>query len=195
MRSFRAVHWIPFAFLMAACRRDDVQTYRVPKEEPPAAAMAGLEGPASRAAGGPRWKAPGGWVEQPATAMRAGSFLVERGGGRADVSIVTLAGDAGGDLSNVNRWRDQLGLKPLGPDELAGALRPVALGGKTYKVLDAVSAAPMLEGGRRKRTVAAILKRPDATWFFKMTGDDATVGAVRPEFERFLAGVRFEDAR
>ena len=42
--------------------------------------------------------------------MRLASYNVPFDGGVGDLSIIRLAGQAGGDLANVNRWRDQLGL-------------------------------------------------------------------------------------
>ena len=53
--------------------------------------------------------------------MRAGQFqrdrrLTEK---QADVSVVSLSGMAGGDLANVNRWRDQVKLGPIDEATLA----------------------------------------------------------------------------
>src|SRR4051812_9334504 len=92
---------------MAGCERAEVVSYRVPKEDRMAQARKQLE----NAMGAPRpassstsstseisWKAPKEWLEQPATAMRKGSFKISgKNGQQADMSIVTFPGDAGGD--------------------------------------------------------------------------------------------------
>src|SRR5438034_6334860 len=88
--------------LTLGCRRDDeIQTYRVSKEAAPSMPMAP---PATTRE--ISWTTPKGWKEQAPSAMRAGSFLVKgKNGQEADVSVIPLSGEAGGELANINRWR------------------------------------------------------------------------------------------
>jgi len=52
---------------------------------------------------------PEGWNEVPPGEMRVASFNVKKDGKQADVSVIPLPGDAGGDAANVNRWRWTVG--------------------------------------------------------------------------------------
>jgi hypothetical protein len=130
------------------------------------------------------WTLPRGWTEQPPSNMRAGSFLVKDGARTADISIVPLNGDAGGDLSNVNRWRGQIGLTPISAAELDRQSEIIAPAGRRMRLVD------IANGG--KRLVATIYGAGDKTWFFKMTGDDALVKATKPAFLKFLESVKID---
>src|SRR5262249_40690514 len=73
-----------------------------------AASVAGAAA-ANAAAGGSsglQWQTPAGWTEKPAAAFREVNLLVA-GDPRAECYLATLAGDAGGLESNLNRWRSQ----------------------------------------------------------------------------------------
>jgi hypothetical protein len=39
--------------------------------------------------------------------------------------------------------------------------------------------------------LAAIVARPDRTWFYKMTGDNALVAAEREPFLKFLKSIKY----
>jgi hypothetical protein len=71
-------------------------------------------GPASAGpTAGLDWDLPAGWVELPASAMRQANFLAA-GDQRAECYLTILPGDGGGLAANVNRWRKQMSLDPLG---------------------------------------------------------------------------------
>ena len=131
-----------------------------------------------------QWKVPKGWTERPASAMRVGSFQVLGADGKsADVSVIPLSGEAGGDLANINRWRGQIQLKPFTQDELEAQSEIISPGGRRMRLVDFANA--------HKRLLAAIYVRGQTTWFFKMMGDDATVEAAKPDFRAFLKSLRF----
>src|SRR4029078_826042 len=66
------------------------------------------------ASGKPTWEVPNGWQEQAPSSMRVATFHVTGdGAAKADMAVTKLAGTAGGNLGNVNRWRSQLGLEPV----------------------------------------------------------------------------------
>lgn len=180
---------------LAACRRDDIQTYIAPKEAPAMPGMAAMGGNSmppvpSAAAGSARaihWTTPDGWAEQPATSMRVGNFLIKGSNGKtAEMSVVPLEGDAGGDLANINRWRGQIQLPPLAEADLKTAASTQTFKGRAMRWVDFANA--------QHRITAAIYKTSTQTWFFKMTGDDATVQAAQPAFRTFLRSLRFDHA-
>ncbi len=168
--------------------------------KPSAQAAAAAPSPAAPAAGGASmadtpvqtssgaglaWTAPTGWTAKPASAMRKGSYAVPGAGGDSgDLSITAFPGDVGGLLANVNRWRGQVQLPPLGEADLAGSVTSLPQGGLTLTLVDAAST----DGA--KRILGAIVPLGDSTWFFKLTGSDALVGSSKPAFVAFLRTVR-----
>ena len=146
---------------------------------PPAAAPSAP--PASTvaaAAGIPdlRWSAPGHWQSKPASALRKATYVIP--GTPAELAITAFPGTVGGELANVNRWRGQLQLPPLGEADLAGAVTRFTANGLPVAVVEFT--------GGNQRLVGAIVPHGDATWFFKLTGPDAVVAAEKPAFLLFL---------
>ena len=122
------------------------------------------------------------------SAMRAASFTVAgEDGATLDVSVIPLPGNSGTVQANVNRWRGQVGLPALKSDE------DPALGNR----MDGPSGEFFLSymegtrGGEESAIGAAIMERPDMTWFFKITGDPALLKANREKFEAFVRSATF----
>jgi hypothetical protein len=193
--------------LVAGCRRDEVTSYRVAKDVPPAAGSTATDplGTSHRPAAPPpgmsgdvpipptpsgaeavRWTLPGGWGQSFPGGMRFASFKVP-GTGKIDGSVVTLPGDAGGELPNVNRWRGQIGLGPTDEAGLAAARTTVKSRAGVVNVYDFTS-----EGTRRSRLIAAILIVDGSSWFIKLTGDAEPVTAARPAFLQLLGSLHRE---
>jgi len=190
--------------LCAACNRDTVTSYRVPKEKDPEmpGAASAPSGPAatSNDAGNAMastavptangsdlsWTAPTRWRVKPPTPMRKGSFAVPGlSGGEADFSITAFPGDVGGELANVNRWRGQVHMAPLAEADLASAVQRVEANGLQFGVVDLAEAKP-----NGQRILGAFVAHDGATWFFKLIGPDAVVAAAKPEFLAFLQTVK-----
>lgn len=134
---------------------------------------------------------PAGWESGPAGSMRAASFTI-RGpnGATADVSVIPLSGNSGTRLENVNRWRSQVQLPPLSSenDPALGEDRDSALGKIFFTQM--VSEQPVLDG-RKVAISAAILRRGDITWFFKITGESDLVQNHREKFLNFVGSSQF----
>lgn len=185
------------ALVVSGCRRDEVQVYRVAKEQKPDTAAhvhTASEGRDDGALPALAWKLPNpNWEEAPAGQMRAASFRVKGAGGKlADVSVIPLPGMAGTDLSNVNRWRGQVGLPAVTEEELAKLAEPVEIDGAKAQLYDISGENP--GSGDKTRILAAILRRNNVAWFFKMTGDDDLVAGEKKAFMSFLSSVHFEAA-
>jgi hypothetical protein len=109
--------------------------------------------------------------------------------GRVDASVVVLPGPAGGELANVNRWRGQIGLKPLDEAALSGARKVLRTRAGRVAIYDFTS-----DGSPRNRVVAGLTVAAGNTWFVKITGDAAAVGAAHEDFMKLLRSLRL-DAR
>jgi hypothetical protein len=181
-------------FLLAACDRDAVSYFRVPKPSPPPVQLAAAQGamagdvaaPARPASGGLRWTLPKGWTESAGGQMRYAT-LKPPVQGKIDASVVVLPGPAGGELANVNRWRNQIGLPPIDEAGLAAARKVLRTKAGPLNVYDFVS------GGKTgSRLVAGLTQSGGNTWFVKLTGDAGAVGAAREDFMKLLGSLRIE---
>lgn len=167
-----------------------------PASAPAAAAAAPPGAPDMRGAvapppstGLPQWTVPSGWKPVAASTMRLASFAIEGANGQTgDLSVVALGPQAGGLLANVNRWRGQLSLPPLDEAALGGASTKVTTAGGDEAVVVDLSGQGTTAG---KRVLAAVVARPDRTWFYKLTGDDALVAAQKEPFLGFIKSVKY----
>ncbi|MEO5722613.1 MAG: hypothetical protein ABIR71_14260 [Chthoniobacterales bacterium] len=135
---------------------------------------------------------PPGWKEKPLTPMRVASFNASAPNGKeVDISVVYLMGEAGGDLANVNRWRDQVKLPPIDEPGLQQSAERVETNGHNFLVVDLASSEPIGEPAAKQRIVAAILDDKGRSWFIKMTGEDAAVASQKSAFADFLHTLKF----
>ncbi len=220
-RAWRLPVLMPLLFLLVAgCHRDEVKTYRVAKDQnqpqPQSAPAMSTDSPnptlppghpdISPASAAPgfaasgsaqpqlTWKTPEGWTEVPPGEMRVASFKIQgQNGKQAGVSVIPLPGLAGSDEANVNRWRGQVGLLPVSPDELKKSVENVEAGGQPAQLYDIVGQNP--GSGAPERILGVIQRRDDMAWFFKMTGDADLAEQQKPAFVAFLKSVKFTTVR
>jgi hypothetical protein len=179
-----------------ACGRDDVAHYRVPKETAAPAAGGQMGGapagavpppPDVSATGSLQWTLPKGWTESRTGGMRYAT-LKPTAAGKIDVSVTVFPGSAGGELANVNRWRNQIGLSPVDEAALARDRKTLKCPSGSLAVFDYTS-----DGQVKTRLVAAILFAGGNSWFVKMVGDAGPVAASRADFIRILESLRLAD--
>ncbi len=176
--------------LLTSCREPKVEHYRVPKEKPvataaaPADAMAAATVPTGSDA--ITWTAPAAWTAKPPSPMRKGSYAIPGSAGDADLSITAFPGDTGGLVANLNRWRGQIALPPLAGGEVEANLVHLDANGLHFDMVDFVGTA----NGVPTRLLGAVLNRPGETWFFKLTGPEATVAAAKADFLAFIQTVK-----
>ncbi len=172
---------------LCACNGDmSVQTYRVPKSQMTPSSDSTPHAPDMTA--GPsslRWTSPPGWREQPPSTMKQVSYQISGSAGNAEVYVVELAGDAGGLVANVNRWREQIGL----PQVSDSAVRSQAKSGtgasgnfQWYEIIN--------PGNPSNAIYAAVLTLPPSTIFVKMVGPAGTLQEQRSAFVTFSGSIR-----
>lgn len=204
IRNTAIVGLLSFAFF-AACKKQEVTYYEVPKEQqpvqapflqqqmtdpstgqqttPPQMDMAAQTLPQSALsdAGMPGWRIPTNWIEGRAVQMRRASFTV-KGSEAIDISVNSFPGDVGGLAANVNRWRTQIGLLPLSSDEAEAIAQPLKGIHDGYYI-----DLP----GTAQRTLAAIFVHEGTSWFFKMTGPSAMVTQQETPFRTWVESIAF----
>src|ERR1700731_1053301 len=111
---------LAIALALVSCNNDKIEVYRIPKEAIKVSMQRGSEELVPPPGNPAQWTRPDGWKEQPLSEMRLGSFKVDgSNAASADISVIAFPGEAGGLISNINRWRGQLQLAPLEEDQLA----------------------------------------------------------------------------
>jgi hypothetical protein len=182
---------------LAGCGQNDVQVYRVSKEDPkPASSEQSAVMPAGHpemgesATPGLKYTVPPSWQEAPQGQMRVASFRVTGANGKqAEVGVVPLPGLMGRDLENVNRWRSTVGLGAVREEDLSKLAQPVEVGGKPGQLYEQAGENP--GSGEKTRILAAVSRQNNIAWFFKMSGDDELVARQKPTFIEFLKSVSF----
>jgi hypothetical protein len=146
---------------------------------------------------------PAGWVEGPERPMRELTYFAGPEGAVAEVSVTKLGGTTFGDiLTNINRWRGQVGLEPVGKAE-DQPVEKKEIGGNLAACFDFVgpgerstgSKLPVAQGQEpavaQKRMLFVMMAVENDVWFFKMIGPGKTVGEEKGNFEGFVKSVEF----
>jgi len=93
-------------------------------------------------------------------------------------------------LTNLNRWRGELGMQAIAAEDLPGQFEAIQLGG-----IKGNFAALFPENDAGQATLVAMTERDGLIWFFKMKGDRDLVATQQGKFREFLKSVRFDSAR
>ena len=143
-------------------------------------------------AGKPAWTVPAGWQEIPATQFLLAEYSIAgENGAKAEVNVAQLAGDGGGVLANVNRWRGQIGLDPVDETGLAKLTTTLEVAGGQATWVD-MTGKDM--SGQSTRLVAAMVPMGDQTWFYKLMGDAQVVAGQKDAFTKFVQTARYSNA-
>jgi hypothetical protein len=138
---------------------------------------------------GLKFDLPTTWKQVRGTAMAYATFEVRDGALAGQMKITRLPGREmmGGFRGNLNRWRDEVGLRPVSAEEAERTTpETVKVGGVEGKLLD-------LTGPARSSRVVWVV-RGDAIWYFKFVGPTALVIRERANFDRFLRDLTFTGA-
>lgn len=207
MRLYRLAPAAALLALIACGDGDRPQAFRTtvaPKTvttAPGGGAAGGGAAPAAAAESGQalQYAVPDGWTQIPPAQFRDPNFIIDGIEG-SEVYVTELPG-GGGLVANVNRWRGQLGLDALAPEEVTARTHLDFLGGHgvlvdfsgTYSGM-----APIAGGGGEPkegwRLVGAAVELPDALVTVKMTGPADALDAQLQPFVTFVQSLRREAA-
>jgi len=120
------------------------------------------------------WEQPAQWtVQEDVSSMLTAAFMADSG---ARITLTLLGGEGGGMLSNINRWRGQLGL---------GIVRSLADQPKEDLGNGAVF-VDLVSNDESGRMAAGIVPIGGRTLFFKLTGNSEQVGAELQRFKDYI---------
>jgi hypothetical protein len=138
----------------------------------------------------PKWNLPGNWTEKAPGPMLFKSYTaVDKDGQTANVTVSFFPGDVGGTFANVNRWRGQMGLPPVGQDDLATVTQTLETDSGKGTLVDFTGTDART--GQPGRLVAIMLPHGDNTWFYKLSGPVSTVENQKPGFVKFVQTVHY----
>lgn len=146
------------------------------------------------------WDVPQGWVgEAPGSSMRFAQYRVPGPAGHGECAVFYFGPGQGGDAAaNAVRWARQF--EQPGGGSAVDAMEMHDLDGAAVPVL-LVSVTGTYDGGMTMTDAPAeklpgamllggIAQGPDAPWFFKFTGPEATVRAQHDAFVDMMKSIR-----
>ncbi len=146
------------------------------------------------------WVVPEGWIaEQPASPMRRAQYKVPGRAGDGECVVFYFGPGQGGDpMANAVRWSEQFTLADGSSAQSAMKTSEIAVGGLkvfivevagTYNGGMTMTAAPA-KPSPGYRLLGAVAPGPDANWYFKFTGPDATVTEQRAAFTSMVKSLK-----
>ena len=177
--------------VLGSCKDEEIRTYRVATDStaensaPPAVDASGVApNKMEPAAQSVVWQAPEDWKPEKAGQFVTAAYALPSGG---RVTVSKLGGDGGGLAANINRWRGQLGFKPLADKEVSG--QPLKIADSAEEMLlfnlTSASSADDAEG-----ILAGVLPLKTETWYFKFSGPVGVLRKTEGVFAEFLRSVR-----
>jgi hypothetical protein len=147
----------------------------------------------------PKFTAPASWKQEPGTGMSKVDFAIVDGQQQARVKFIAFPATEGpmiaDPLSNINRWRGEVGLGPQQKDGLAKASETIEIDGKPATFAAMIPDAVKPDQSKAPQaTLAAIARSGDQIWFIKMMGSRDLVASRKDEFKSFLKSIKFTQA-
>ncbi len=137
----------------------------------------------------PTWTVPAGWQAGPLEQFLVAKFIIAGDGdAKAEVNVSSLAGDGGGLLANINRWRAQLGQSPVTEADLS-KLPTIDASGETATEVKISGTNPRT--GKPAELVGIVLPLGGQTWFYKLMGDAGVVTAQKDALIKFVQSAKY----
>lgn len=139
-----------------------------------------------------KYDTPAGWTDRGPMGERKASLAVVDGDKNLEITVTSFSAskpEMANPISNINRWRGQLGLAEATPEEIAGAAKETSVGGHRGVYVEMF--APD-ESNATRATFAAMFRGGGDVWFIKLSGDGALAKRERDNLKKFLESIRLE---
>jgi hypothetical protein len=142
-----------------------------------------------------KYDTPAGWTAGRSGGFRKAAFDIRDGDRQAEVTVIDLGLEAGNLLSNVNRWRDQIGLDPIKADELSRTTKKISIGQREADYVEMTGPGPQsktdLKSVPQPQSILAVaLTTREKVWFIKLMGNPNLVEREKPRFEAFVKSLK-----
>ena len=140
-----------------------------------------------------RWKAPESWKRGDERPMRLATFVPDDAP-NSECVLSILTGEAGGVTANLNRWRGQLGLPPMGAGDMESLISMEVLGA-TAVYMECTGTPPGLEDGSNPENtlLGMVCSLPGYTLFVKMTGPSEEITREKEAYMSFVNSLYVEE--
>jgi len=145
------------------------------------------------------WDTPGAWVEEtPSSGMRRAQYRVPGEAGDGECVVFYFGPGQGGEAQeNAERWAQMFEQPDGRASTEVMSTRMLNVNGISIMLVEVSGtyhAGSMTGGASEARPdhllLGAIAEGPDANWFFKLTGPEATVKANQEAFEKMLQSLQ-----
>lgn len=134
------------------------------------------------------WEVPSNW-----SLMNNDSFSLVKYklSDNAQLSVTKFPGTAGGILSNVNRWRNQVGLDSISVMDLSKHCKSLTINNLTFTVVT-------VDGSQVNNSVlnyiyVAVLYHENVSWFFKFSGSKTSLISLIDSCNDFISSIKTHD--
>jgi hypothetical protein len=131
---------------------------------------------------------PADWKEDALVVSRGGiqirheaAFVVQKDNQKLEITVDRMPA-LSNLLPNVNRWRGQIGLEPIGADALASQVTKIEI--------DGIAADFVALQGATETVLGAIAVRGESAWYFKLKGANELAAAEKANFEALLKAAK-----
>lgn len=121
---------------------------------------------------------PPDWKQGRASSIIRREVSLASADGALDISLMALPADANDLATNISRWRGQVGLAELPPAELIKQTQKITVDGAPGDLVELV--------GDSKTILAAMVKKGNEAWFFKLIGPKESAAKEKAKFEEFV---------
>jgi hypothetical protein len=130
---------------------------------------------------------PDNWRAGKAGVMRKAAYDVTEGDRRIEITVIDLPKTDAPLLSQVNRWRGQVGLDEISEAELQQQVQELPLGAAMGHYVEAL--------GSEQAVLAVVAERDGTERFFKLMGDRELAERERDHFRAFVQSAELSDAK
>lgn len=134
------------------------------------------------------FETPDGWLQGRVGGMRKAAFRVEDGERKVEITVIDLAAQAGALLPNVNRWRQQVQLGEISPEELAKSTTAIQVAGKPGQYVEILGPE---DQEPKQAILGVVVIRDDKAWFVKLWGDAELALREKERFQDFAKSLDF----
>lgn len=165
----------------------------IPAGHPPIGPGPVAQGPAAAGANAPvadapfKYELPAGWTVSPVSQFNLAAFTMGEGDAKGRVTVSEAQGDL---LSNINRWRGQLGIPPTDAEQLQSLLTKVKVAGLDADFVEIIAPAGAGEQGAILGVIAK--QASGGSLFIKFTGGAPLAQRERERFMKFVGSIRFD---
>lgn len=131
------------------------------------------------------FQTPSHWEETAPGAMQLRVFKIREGSANAEFSVSAFAGNVGGLLANINRWRQQINLPPIPENEITEYTKDYKTDNYTFKLVRLWG-----EEDDSPSISVAMVHNKNQTWFFKLQGPRHLVKNERNAFIQLIKSLQ-----